>query len=894
MALISAKGKSFTQGSSDKYAGPSEGPAIKNSFTYDFQIDSTEVTQGYFSKLMGRDPIPAASPFGKGEKFPVYNISWYDAILFCNARSKESGLDTVYTYTRLEQNTSGSVYNLIGLNILLNQKGFRLPTEAEWEFADRGGNDFEFPWGNINDTSHAKEYAWYSNNANVTTHAVSTLKPNGYGLFDMAGNVMEWVNDWKGPYPAIGTPDFTGARDPGPEFDAPVKGGAFKYGLHELRVANRTSTYTTIRSATAEYVGFRCALGPISTPHYSTTDGNLSETDPVSLNISRIANLVEGRPTKLVFVNVKNSIRHLAYIDYAQNPIRVQEFSDVANVFYPVISPDGKWVAFATAIEGAVTGSDLYIRKLGDSSRASLKIGSGFIPRWWVDPATGDTFLIYTNSALDNTQSAWSGTQTLMQKIQDGKAIGSPQTLTDAGFHDGRSQDGRWLATGFRQLKIRDGVTGKLHTLFTAPENGKAAGDTSQVCNVSIAPDSSGRTLFLDFGYDAKSSITGSFYDIHEIAFMADTEGKILHWFKAPREERGWADLEWTNQGGYAIAGATDEKGGRGHLYLLDMKDSIATKLVSGTDLEMPGMWLGGVGDSIDATGLDLDSLGHYDDPATDAYQSVFSSHMALFWKRHASLELIFTGSSHVFSGIDPNQISKLNCLSMGYPANGWEGQEAWVKGYALNHCPKLKVLVMEIFPGWLRYKGADFTWLNKISKSKGVQYDIHHDFWGNGTPLNFYKKISQSPNSTLYTNDSLGFYPTPTVNWGGPALKPDSSDWGIDNLNYKENMDRIERFCKIISDKKIHLILVNFPTNPIFKSSDYYGPYGPKIEIASLVISRVKMMESISPYIHFYDANNFNDHDYSDSEASNSGHLSEVGAAKLTKRLDSLINLFP
>lgn len=113
-------------------------------------------------------------------------------------------------------------------------------------------------------------------------------------------------------------------------------------------------------------------------------DGQWAVTDPVRLQLSRLGALVEGRAAKLVFVNATPSVRHLAYVDFDHQPIRVREFGDAANVFHPAISPDGQWVAYGTAAEGMVAGSDLYVRRLDSDIGASVAIGPGFIPRWWV------------------------------------------------------------------------------------------------------------------------------------------------------------------------------------------------------------------------------------------------------------------------------------------------------------------------------------------------------------------------------------------------------------------------------------------------------------------------------------------------------------------------------
>lgn len=138
-----------------------------------YSVMKTEVTQKLYKTIMRTNP----SEF-KGNYNPVEKVSWYDAVEFCNALSEYLGYEPVYT-----RDGSSVTWNE-------NANGFRLPTVEEWRYAARGGQNYEYSGSNNLDS-----VGWYGPNSKNTTHPVAQKKPNGYGLYDMSGNVREWCWD---------------------------------------------------------------------------------------------------------------------------------------------------------------------------------------------------------------------------------------------------------------------------------------------------------------------------------------------------------------------------------------------------------------------------------------------------------------------------------------------------------------------------------------------------------------------------------------------------------------------------------------------------------------------------------------------------------------------------
>jgi len=255
MKLIT--GGTFQMGSNTGYKNEQPVHTVQLS---SFFMDKTLVTQAEYKALMGVKP----SYFTGDSLRPVDNITWYDALLYCNARSKQNKLDTVYSYDTIYGDYGNGCNNLDGLVIDFTKNGYRLPTEAEWEYACRSGTTTDYYWGRNYPIATGADSAaldsnavwWY--NSNGATARVGTKLPNAWGLYDMCGNSNEWCND---VYAAYDSGSQVNPKGPGYVFqsDPVMRGGSWRSNIdsYDLRSSVRGSMTANIRQ---NDFGFRTVL----------------------------------------------------------------------------------------------------------------------------------------------------------------------------------------------------------------------------------------------------------------------------------------------------------------------------------------------------------------------------------------------------------------------------------------------------------------------------------------------------------------------------------------------------------------------------------------------------------------------------------------------------------
>jgi len=233
--MILVPGGTYQMGDT-RNEGDSDEKPVHSVTLRSFYIGRYEVTQKEWVEIMGGNP----SEF-TGDNLPVEQVSWYEAINFCNALSDKEGLERYYT-------VNGEIVTQNA-----GKKGYRLPTEAEWEYAAKGGLTGSGSPSTYSGSDNIEEVAWYYGNSGNTTHNVGTKAANELGIYDMSGNVYEWCWDWYGEYSS--SPQ-TNPHGPASGSYRVLRGGSWLNLALDCRSANRFRYLPDYRNT---YFGFRLA-----------------------------------------------------------------------------------------------------------------------------------------------------------------------------------------------------------------------------------------------------------------------------------------------------------------------------------------------------------------------------------------------------------------------------------------------------------------------------------------------------------------------------------------------------------------------------------------------------------------------------------------------------------
>lgn len=869
---VRAKGMETTLGTNLSSANSKDRPEMKVKFDYDFSMGKHEVTCKEFNELMnGRNGLELDCENGT---LPATNVNFYDAVLFANARSVNEKLDTAYTYTSASFDSKGNCLNLEGFAFHPETNGYRLPTEAEWVLAA------SIKWD--------PSTSWNSENSEYKPHAVCTSgKKDGLKFCDMAGNVMEWVNDWFGNLQQKKLTNYVGAPDGGNLGQRVLKGGSFRNAPNAINLYSRGDVYTVTSKSKESYVGFRLARGSIPEPVWMSSDGVVGESRIITLaNSSTVKSITKTYFTKLAFRN--DITKNIAYIDYSKGNVSIKEIQDTIDAYHPDISPDGKWVAFCTLFEGLSGKSRLYVRKLTPQGEnlVELDVSSAAIPRWRVLD-NGDTAIVYVSSPQNNEdESQFKKESTWQVSFKNGK-FGEPEKLFDGAYHGGVSADNNLAISGSQLLRAR--ITEGSKILDTVWYN------SEQACNASINKDNSKRTLFLDFGSSTKENFVGQEYAAHKFILVADSTGKTIQAIPAPSGYT-FDHSEWTvgnsSQNELIVATLENRDGAHSKIVLVNAKDSSIVELAEGDELWHPALWVDAPRNELGDVSLDLDSAGVYLVENSTENQAHFRVKIEHFWRHIETTEVLLMGSSRMEIGIRPDLYPERKMFNWGIVGIDPIRDYYFAQHYGMTHIKNLKAIVFALdLDGWQGNEDHLATILEGIP---GYQYDANHQFWADYLPDYFIEAVSASYPASETTQSLFtelgGWRNEQKVNTNFPVqVMRDSiyTEKEMAALDYR--LDYLATLVDKAAEKNIHIVGILMPLAVEYKNTGSYGPYGLQRSIARKKIAWLDSLGKASDFFTLMDENKMGAHDYGDLFF-DQDHLSDKGASKITSRLDSLL----
>ena len=877
MLRVEASGATVVLGTNSDNAPASERPEMRVKFSYDFSLGVHEVTCGEFNALM--KTATGLSLDCVTDSIPATNVTYYDAVLFANERSKAEGFDTAYTYTSASFDAEKHCINIDALAYHPEKNAYRLPTEAEWVFA--ASQD----WNVLN--------GWTAENSDYKLHKVGSKAKSG-GFYDMVGNAMEWVNDWLGNFRDTILENFVGAPDGGALGQRIVKGGSYRNAVESINLYSRGDIYTVSSSTRADYVGFRLAHGNIPGAVWMGSDGRANSSRVIPLASSAtVRSLVGTYKAKLAFRNDLSG--NLAFIDYSGGILSVVEIADSIEVYHPEISPDGKHVAFCTGLEGLSGKSELYVRDLNaeGTNLVKLKVESAAIPRWRV-LENEDTVIVYVTDAGNNKDdAAFKSASTWQVKFSNGK-FGTPQKLFDGAYHGGISEDNTLAVTGARLFRARIAKPGS--TLTEKARDTiwyKDGDDAEQACNASLSKDGTKRTLFLDFGGKTGQAFVGKSYATHERLLIADSTGTLQKSVAAPSgftfDHSEWA----SGTADKVVATLTNVNGAHQKIVLLDISDSSLVELVQGDEIWHPSFWTSEKAFASNDVQLDLDSAGVYLQESCLSSLSTLRIKMEAYWKYLEQTNVILVGSSRMQRGVNPDLFPEWKMLNFGVLGIDPNRDLYFIENYVMNHLDEIKAIVLSLdFDNW---HGIEDHLGYLLSAAPGFMYDANHGFWKDGVPKGFVEAVENSYpplEAERKTFSERGNMISEVHSWDFHEIEVLNDSMVTDQrwALVDNSIARLVNIVDEVSKKNIYVIGIIFPQAPMYKKTGSIGLYGFQRSAARKLIDRLDSIDRVKSHFVLMDENKMGDHDYTDEMALNRDHLSYLGAERLTRRIDSLL----
>ncbi len=841
--LIRSKGKEVTLGTDKSSASIKDRPSMKVAFDYDFFIGNHEVT----CAEMGRDC---------GDSLPVVDITYFDAVLYANKRSIADNLDTFYTYTNAKFDSEGNCVGLDSLEAHYDRDAYRLPTEAEWVYVA------SLDWN--------PSKSWHSGNSKYVPHKVCSAYVSAEGICDMAGNVMEWVNDQLVPFSSQPLRNYVGGTSGGLD-ERVVKGGNFRNDSELMTLYARSDVYTVTSASAAPYVGFRLAFGAIPNPVLLNSSSPAASSNFSVTQGAQVVNVFGGGQAKLAFRNVNSG--NLVYVDYTRRKSSVYEIKDSLQVFHPDISPDGRHVAFCTKSEGISGKSEVYVRDLNASGSGLVKLNveSAAIPRWRV-LENGDTVIVYVNDAGVNKNEDTFKANSTWQVPFKGGAFGTPKKLFSGAYHGGISKDNKLSVTGARLLRARVG------------ESAKTWYNGEQACNVSLTRNGSKNTLFLDFATATGTSYVGESYSVHERVFFMDSTGKLVRSLKSPKGFT-FDHTEWTvGSDSFFVATLTNLDGAHDRVILENAYTGNSVKLIDGGEIWHPALWISPI-DSVDPI-LNVDSAGVYYSDQMMYYGLELRIKMEKFWKERKTATTVVLGSSRAMFGVNDAFVKSEKLVNMAYSSGDIIGMHYLAMHYVLNHAPGLKYLVLEVSPDLL-WVAPESSWLPVYRVSPGFQYDENHKFWVDSVPrgIEVLAEEAYKPLSVLTLPYDPDEFLLPTNEWGPAQILHDSTEKTLESPELLNNLNLYGEIVDRATEQGVKVILLVPPQNPEYAKTGSFGIYGLRRSLSVKLLENAKKMNAV-----LFDENKMGAHDYTADMAYNTDHLSRKGAKQLSGRLDSLL----